>query len=302
MPGPVFLFFQSPPFAGFAIGFLAHTIELRSFTMQRLTFKFLLAGLSITLLFCVAMLAGLIATDRHPVNVHNTMLIALCALNVTAIVLTLKLMRAGSASTVFRIDFAILTVITIGLIGWSLYTPLHYPLNIRNPVPGREVCLVPLGSFDAERLKPIEAFFETRYGVTTTIESSVPLPSRLVNAAFGQIDSKWPILMTKEHDGACASQPTNVVLGFTDLDMTSPGWPYIFWHTDGERTGVIAIKRMRDDDETSEDPRNARMRKIATKLLGYVYYKLNASWSIESVLFTGYYGGLDELDNTGEDF
>lgn len=96
----------------------------------------------------------------------------------------------------------------------------------------------------------------------------------------------------------------NILIGITDKDVYARefDWPYTFNYRHKDRFGIISLARLDPAFfNRAPDPEilSSRLKKVTTKLLGLMYYRLQAGPLPFSVL--GSQASLEEIDRAGQD-
>jgi hypothetical protein len=183
----------------------------------------------------------------------------------------------------------------------SLLMPVYVPIHVSGPVPDRALCLMPLDGFPIEATQTLQRHFEQKYKIPTVIAQSLTLPASAKDGQ--QLVSEDVVAVMQLRTALCPTPLRSLVIGLTDQDLrikSMPDWRYAFAYNDGTRFAVVSNHRM-NAIGASEQVLDQRLRKMTTKLVGLLYYRLETSWSPMSVLYYDI-GGLRELDAMGEDF
>ncbi|MBI3028595.1 MAG: hypothetical protein HYY64_03695, partial [Candidatus Rokubacteria bacterium] len=103
-----------------------------------------------------------------------------------------------------------------------------------------------------------------------------------------------------------ARNPQSIVIGVTEGDMyiREVDWRFAFAKRDGDRFAVVSSARMDPVNFgylPDEELLQTRLRKMLSKNIGIMYYKLPQKADRRSVMF-GPILGIDDLDSMGEDF
>jgi len=103
-----------------------------------------------------------------------------------------------------------------------------------------------------------------------------------------------------------AIDPDAILVGVTDEDMyiSEMNWSYAFSWRQEERFAIVCTARM--DPAFSKEPADpkiveARARKMITKDIGLLYYRLQPSYDFSSAVYD-YIDDVEDLDDMGEDF
>ena len=123
-----------------------------------------------------------------------------------------------------------------------------------------------------------------------------------MNSERQQITAEAVISSIKEKNSALVDDPQAILIGLTTEDMyiEQYDWQFSFgWRQEG-RYAVISNARM-SLGRPSAEKAHSRLRKMVTKNIGILYYRLRQSDDPRSVLYTNV-GGISELDAMGEEF
>lgn len=141
-----------------------------------------------------------------------------------------------------------------------------------------------------------------------TIETvgQVELEPTVVDYDRHQLIAEEVIALMQRKHPKLATDPDAILIGITAYDMyiRQERWGFAFaWRQDG-RFAVVSTARM--DPENFEEPPapdllHTRLRKVVTKTVGLMHYRLPQSTDLDSVMY-GPILGLDDLDSVGEDF
>jgi predicted Zn-dependent protease len=141
-----------------------------------------------------------------------------------------------------------------------------------------------------------------------TIETlgQVELESTVVNYARRQLIAEEVIALMQRKHPQLAADPGAILIGITDYDMyiRQYRWQFAFAWRQDERFAVVSSARMDPvsfGEEPDEELLHTRLRKVVTKTVGIMHYRLPQSTDLDSVMY-GPILGLDDLDSVGEDF
>jgi len=165
---------------------------------------------------------------------------------------------------------------------------------------------VPLGEFPAASVEHLVAYYRDRYRLAVETLTAVPLESAAVDLLRQQLVAEELVALVKRHHPRLAVDPEAILIALTPYDMYIRGhtWRFAFaWRADG-RFAVISSARMDPlnfGDPFDPDLLHTRLRKMTTKTIGIMHYRLPQSEDRSSVMY-GPILGLDDLDSVGEDF
>jgi hypothetical protein len=171
-------------------------------------------------------------------------------------------------------------------------------------LPGRTVAFLPLGSFPVSDLERLTAFYQARYGVAVEILPPLQIPAGLEDPNRNQLAAEDLIdVIATGIPGA--SELDRVVIGFVTDDIYirgRPDWRWAFGLRHEAHLGVVSTARM-----GAAAPilggilESARLRKMATRYIGILYFGLPLSFDRDSVLYQDILG-VPDLDAMGEDY
>ena len=165
-----------------------------------------------------------------------------------------------------------------------------------------KVFFAPLGDFPASEIQKLVSYYQTRYGLAIETLPQIPLDPRLINSERIQLPAESVIDWIKNKNPALVNNPQAILIGFTTQDMyiARYDWQFSFgWRQEG-RYAVISNARMSLGNPSAEQA-HSRLRKMVTKNIGIMYFKLQQSDDPRSVLYKNI-GGISELDAMGEEF
>jgi len=168
------------------------------------------------------------------------------------------------------------------------------------------VYFVPLGGLPLESLDYLMTYYKGKYGLTIETLGQVELEPTVVNYDRRQLIAEEVIALMQRKHPQLTADPDAILIGITDYDMyiRQYRWRFAFaWRQDG-RFAVVSSARM--DPGNFEEPPDpdllyTRLRKVVTKTIGIMHYRLPQSTDLDSVMY-GPILGLDDLDSVGEDF
>jgi predicted Zn-dependent protease len=200
-----------------------------------------------------------------------------------------------SGSRCRHIVFALATlVIMVPMLGQSAQQPK------------RKVHFVPLGKFQSVDVKHLMIYYQNKFGLAIeTLEKLEPEDKALDQNRKQYIAEELIALMQRGHS-KLANDPSSILIGIIEKDMyiRQYNWRFSFGFRQNGRFAVVSAARM--DPVNLGQPSNInllheRLRKMITKNLGILYYRLPQNNNPDSVLY-GRILGIDELDAAGEDF
>jgi predicted Zn-dependent protease len=198
--------------------------------------------------------------------------------------------------------FTIFLTFYLGCTSPSTYVPLD-----RSRLHGSgEILFVPIGGVENSTLQELRDFYRQKYGLEIEIKPPLAVPSAAYDNNRRQLIAES---VTEAMRRAYPFRDVNgpILIGITGRDMYIQGknWSYAFSFRREDGVAVVSTARMdhgfmglwKADQETQK----SRLRKMVTKNIGVLYYRLPLSQNPQSVMY-GNVGGPQELDRMGEDF
>jgi predicted Zn-dependent protease len=176
------------------------------------------------------------------------------------------------------------------------------PRDTKNLKGTGKVYFAPLGDFPASETEKLVSYYQTKYDLAIETLPHIPLDPKLTNSERSQLIAERVIEWIKSKHAALVNNPQAILIGLTTEDMyiTRYDWQFSFgWRQEG-RYAVISKARM-SLGEPSAEQAHSRLRKMVTKNIGIMYFKLQQSDDPRSVLYKDI-GGIAELDAMGEEF
>jgi predicted Zn-dependent protease len=171
---------------------------------------------------------------------------------------------------------------------------------------GPRVCLLPLGRVSPSLIQHLVAYYARQYGLDVIVMPPAALPTQVVDDRRQQIDADPVLAYMAELAPAAFADPDAVVIGISGVDLFASDtlYRYVFGvkRTPASPQGIISTFRM---DPTTygapadEDLFFSRARKLVTKYIGLLYYRLPEDDDPSSPMFR-FPSGLDALDSMGE--
>jgi len=151
------------------------------------------------------------------------------------------------------------------------------------------------------------SYYKEKSGIDViTLE---PLPLRLAaidNRRQQQVAEEIVELMKRTYPNLVAD-PNAVLIGLTNEDMYMrkyDDWQFAFSYWVNGRFGVVSSARMNTNNvgaAPNDEILNRRMRKMVTKAIGMLYYRLPTSNDPKSAMYEDI-SSVQDLDNMGDDF
>ena len=170
----------------------------------------------------------------------------------------------------------------------------------------RKVYFVPIGEVRSLRLADLVAYYKQRYDLAIQTLTPIGFEPVVVDERRRQLIAEELVELMKRRYPEHARNPQSILIGITEGDMyiREVDWRFAFARRDGDRFAIVSSARMDPvgfgylpDDELLQ----ARLRKMLSKNIGIMYYKLPQKSDRRSVMF-GPILGIDDLDSMGEDF
>ncbi|MBI2153396.1 MAG: hypothetical protein HYU24_06775 [Candidatus Rokubacteria bacterium] len=175
-----------------------------------------------------------------------------------------------------------------------------------SPVP-QKIYLVAIGEMRSVRLDGVQAYYKQRYDLTIDLLPSIGLEPVVVDERRRQLIAEELIELMKRRYPEHARNAQAILIGITEGDMHIRqflNWEFALAYRQNGRFAVVSSAHMDPvnfgrlpDDELLQ----TRLRKMITRNIGILYYKLPQKSDRRSVMF-GPVLGVDDLDSIGEDF
>ena len=171
---------------------------------------------------------------------------------------------------------------------------------------GQKIYFAAVGEMRSVHLDALQAYYKQRYDLTVEILPPIGLEPVVVDERRRQLIAEELIELMKRRYPEHARSPQSILIGITEGDMyiREVNWRFAFARRDGDRFAIVSSARMDPvsfgflpDDELLQ----TRLRKMLSKNIGIMYYKLPQKSDRRSVMF-GPILGIDDLDSMGEDF
>lgn len=168
------------------------------------------------------------------------------------------------------------------------------------------VYLVPLGKPQSILSASLLSYYREKYGLELRVLTPVPLLPWTRDEIRKQLIAEELVEAMKRAYPQFAIDPDAILIGVTDEDMyiSEMSWRYAFSWRQEERFAIVSTARM--DPAFSKEPADpkiveARARKMITKDIGLLHYRLQPSYDFSSALYD-YIDDVEDLDDMGEDF
>jgi len=171
---------------------------------------------------------------------------------------------------------------------------------------GQKIYFAAVGEMRSVHLDALQAYYKQRYDLTVEILPPIGLEPVVVDERRRQLIAEELIEMLKRRYPEHARSPQSILIGITEGDMyiREVNWRFAFARRDGDRFAIVSSARMDPVNFgylPDEELLQTRLRKMLSKNIGIMYYKLPQKSDRRSVMF-GPILGIDDLDSMGEDF
>ena len=167
------------------------------------------------------------------------------------------------------------------------------------------VYFVPVGDVSSLSLDELVRFYKKKFQLTIKTLPALQLDKPSVVRQSRQFAGEDLIEFMKSSYLGLSRNPRVILIGITEEDIyiKKYSWQFAFGYR-ASRFAVVSSARM--NPVNFGQPKNhellhARLRKMITKNIGILYFRLPQSNDPRSVLFRSILG-LEELDRVGEDF
>jgi predicted Zn-dependent protease len=170
----------------------------------------------------------------------------------------------------------------------------------------RKIYFVPIGDFSPQLTSELVTHYKNKFNLTIEVLPAIALDRGVIDSERKQLIAEESIEMMKRKYSNLATDPNAILIGFTQEDMyiRKYTWRFAFTWRQEDRFAVVSIARMDPinlGQPANDDLLRTRLRKITTKNIGILYYRKPQNDNPGSVLYSQV-GGIEELDNMGEDF
>jgi predicted Zn-dependent protease len=182
----------------------------------------------------------------------------------------------------------------------------YVPVSKQSLKGSGKLYFVPLGDFPAGNVEDLVSYYRDKYGLTIETLPSVPLPPAATNPEREQLIAEVAVENMRQANPKLSNDPQAILIGLTTQDMyiSQYDWRFSFSWREQQKFAVVSAGRMNlplSRRPVSEDQIQMRLRKMVTKNIGVLYYRLPQSDNPKSVLYRNV-GGIQELDYMGEEF
>jgi hypothetical protein len=180
----------------------------------------------------------------------------------------------------------------------------YVPLDKRQLRGAGKIYFVPLGDFPAPKVENLVAYYRDKFNLTIESLPGVPLNPSARDADRQQLIAEATIALMKHAYPDLTRDPEAILIGLTveDMYIARYDWQYTFSWRQDKKFAVVSAARMDLGSSLLPEARiENRLRKMVSKNIGILYYRLPASNDPASVLYNNV-GGISDLDRMGEEF
>lgn len=196
-------------------------------------------------------------------------------------------------------------LILSGLLLFTGCGPREYvPIDKQKLRGSGKIYFVPLGDFPSDAVAKLVVHYRDKYGLTIETLPAVPLDPVAINANRDQLIAEEAVALMKDANLELVNDPKAILIGLTNVDMyiAKYDWQFTFsWRQEGRYAVVSGARMNLGSPAPQADKVESRLRKMVTKNIGILYYRLPQSDDRRSVLYKSV-GGISELDQMGEEF
>jgi predicted Zn-dependent protease len=171
----------------------------------------------------------------------------------------------------------------------------------------QKIYFVPIGEVRSLRLADLVAYYKQRYDLAIRTLTPIGFEPVVVDERRRQLIAEELVELMKRRYPEHARSPQAILIGITEGDMHIRqfiNWEFALAFRESKRFAVVSSAHMDPvnfgylpDDELLQ----TRLRKMITRNIGILYYKLPQKSDRRSVMY-GPILGVDDLDSVGEDF
>ena len=187
----------------------------------------------------------------------------------------------------------------------------EYLQNFRDPAVImllRRVYFVPIGEAPLDEITALAGHYREKFGMEVRVLPPIKLDSTAYDSARGQAIAENMLQSMARAYPEYANNWAAVLIGITAEDMypqAYQSWQFCFgWRGSDSHSAVISTARLGlhfPDEIPEEASLTQRLRKVATKDIGLLYFWMPASHDRKSVLYDGM-TGVQDLDLASDNF
>ena len=180
----------------------------------------------------------------------------------------------------------------------------YVPLDKRQLRGAGKIYFVPLGDFPASKVENLVAYYRDKFNLNIESLPGVPLNTAVRDADRQQLIAEGTIALIKQAYPDLTRDPAAILIGLTieDMYIARYDWQYTFSYRQDKKYAVVSAARMDLGSSLLPEERlKNRLKKMVTKNIGLLYYRLPASDHPVSVLYNNV-NGISDLDRMGEEF
>lgn len=156
------------------------------------------------------------------------------------------------------------------------------------------VFIVPLGGAQGLGLDQLPEFYRERYGLSVELVETIPREPNTLDSARKQLIFEELVELMRRRLPHLAAGKTAFLIGVTDEDMyiRDRDWNFAYTaYAPADRAGVVSSHRFVPNPLAgNEDLLRSRVRKMVSRTIGFVVFKLPRSDDPSSVMFRDLYG------------
>jgi predicted Zn-dependent protease len=216
----------------------------------------------------------------------------------------LPIVRLLTAAFVTLVGLFVVGLLLRGTAGSRSSVTVAGGASIPRAPADRRLFLASLGGFSTDTLQTLTQYYRDKYGLQITMLEPATIDPSARDESRGQLVAEDLIDSMRGSYPEVAADGGAVIIGVVSEDLyirDRPDWEWAFGLRTQGRFGVVSTARMRLGFGVSDELVMSRLRKMVTRDIGRMYFRLPASADPRSVLF-GEIDGLDDLDQIGEDF
>jgi YD repeat-containing protein len=175
----------------------------------------------------------------------------------------------------------------------DLLAPIAQPslISLKSHV---QVYIVPIGDVQGLGLDELPEFYRSRYGISVQVLEPIPLEPKTLNPARKQRIVEELVELMRRRLPHLAKEKSAFLIGVTDEDVYFRDLDWRFTYTaydPGKRAGVVSSHRFVPYPLTGNEVLlRARVRKMVSRTIGFVVFKLPRSDDPSSVMYRDLYG------------